>query len=405
MEPITTEEGPASEDTIEGMSYENIGLRGIKVATTRISDIDGRRGRLYYRGYSVEVLAKYCSFEEVAYLLINGELPTLRELEGFDYKMRSERAIPDPVIDILRLLPSNMSPMAVLQLSLPALEGFCPDLGKRSEEAKRRKGIRIIAKMPTIVAAWDRLRSGLEPQEPDTDLDHASSFLYMLKGSRPNEKRAKMLDKSLILHAEHSFNASTFTARVVASTRTSMYAAISAAVGSLSGELHGGANTRVMQNLLRIGTVDKVEEWVKEQFDQGKRVSGLGHAVYRTLDPRAKILAEMVQEISDEEGEKWFSMAKKMAEVTQREFKKRKGRNIYPNVDLYSAPFYYQLGIPIDLFTPVFAIARSAGWVAHVLEEKFPQPPMKPMLYRPSATYVGKYCGGEGNFVPIEQRG
>jgi citrate synthase len=228
----------------------------------------------------------------------------------------------------------------------------------------------------------------------------------MLKGKVPEKETARDFDVALILQAEHTFNASTFAGRVVASTRAHMYASVAAAIGALSGELHGGANARVMNNLLEIGDPAKVEGWVKAQFEQGKRVMGMGHAVYKTLDPRADILRHIAERLARRTGDsKWFLMTRKMEEATAREFKRRKGREIYPNVDLYSASVYYMMGITPDLFTPVFAVSRIAGWTAHILEEKFPEPPVKPVLYRPTAEYSGNYCGPLGcKYVPLEKR-
>ena len=296
--------------------------------------------------------------------------------------------------------------MDVLQSTVALLAGFDPEPSDESQEANARKATRLIAKMPTIVASWDRIRKGLKPITPDKKLSLAANFLYMLKGEPPDTETASDFDVCLTIHAEHSFNASTFAARVVASTRAHMYASVSAATGALSGELHGGANSKVMKNLLEIDDPNKVEKWVKTQFDQDKRVMGMGHVVYKTLDPRADILRHMAEKLARRTGEpKWYLMTREMEESTKREFRKRKEGEIFPNVDLYSASVYYMMGIPTDLYTPVFAISRVAGWAAHVIEEKFPQPPAKPMIIRPSAEYHGNYCGPIGcKYVPPEKR-
>lgn len=391
---------------METGDYTDRGLRGLTVATTRVSKIDGEKGMLIYRGYSVEELARNSSFEEVCHLLIHESLPNRRQLHWFSRWMAEQRKLPPEMIEYIRLLPENTPPMSFLQSAVALLASFDPELEDDSPEAIRRKGVRMIGKMPTLLASWHRIRSAQEPLQPDPSLPHAHDFLRMLRGFRPDDQTARALDIALLLHAEHSFNASTFTARVIASTRAHLYAAVSGAIGSLSGDLHGGANTRVMNNILEIGHEGNVDEWVKDQFDRGNRIAGMGHAVYNTMDPRAVILDEMIREtIKDRKDYRWYAITKRMEEVTQREFKRRKGKDIYANVDMYSAPFYYALGLPIDLFTSIFAVSRTAGWVAHILEEKYPDPPVKPMLYRPSATYVGDYYGqAERSYLAMEKR-
>ena len=385
---------------------KDIGLRGITVADTNICLIDGEKGELYYRGYDIHDLAKNSSYEEVAYLLIYSELPTKIKLEGFKDELKKERTIPSEVVEQMKLFPVNANPMDVLQSSISMLAAFDVDIDDDSEDANQKKASKIVAKTATIVAYWDRIRNKENVVAPRKDLTHAENFLHMLKGEAPKKEFSKDLDICLILHAEHSFNASTFTARVVASTRAHIYASLSAACGSLSGPLHGGANTRVMRTLLDLGDPNKVEGWVVKQFDDDKRVMGMGHAIYHVMDPRAKILDPIGEKLGEELGEpKWQKMVKTIDEVTRREFKKRKGGDIFPNVDLYSAPVYYMLGIPPDLYTAVFATSRVAGWSAHVLEEKYPQPPVKPMLYRPTSDYIGHYCGPTGCvYEPLNKR-
>ena len=296
--------------------------------------------------------------------------------------------------------------MDVLQGTVAWLAVFDPEKGNDSKDANLKRANRLVAVLPTIVAFWDRIRKKQSPIEPDAKLSRAANFLYMLTGKAPDEETAKDFDTCLVLHAEHSFNASTFTARVVASTRANMYAAVSAAVGSLSGELHGGANMQVMRNLVEIGEPEKVEAWVKAKFDNHERVMGMGHAVYKALDPRADVLMHISEKLARRTGEaKWYLMTKEIERVTQREYRTRRGGEIYPNVDLYNASVYHMLGIPDDLFTPIFAVARAPGWAAHVIEEKFPAPPIKPELYRPSAQYQGNYCGLVGcKYVPVSKR-
>jgi citrate synthase len=269
-----------------------------------------------------------------------------------------------------------------------------------------KKAIRLIAKLPNIVAAWDRIRKGKEAVAPHSDLTHAGNFLYMLSGSLPDPGTAKDFDTCLILHAEHSFNASTFAGREVASTHAHLYASIAAAIGALSGELHGGANSQVMRMLMEIKEVDRVRPWVSERLKRGAKVMGMGHAVYRTEDPRATILRGICSRMADRiGGRKWLELTQAIEAATKEEFKKLKGPEIYPNVDFYSASVYHMMGIPMDLFTPVFAISRISGWAAHIIEEKYAEAQPKPELYRPDADYVGNYCGPTAcPYVPIEKR-
>lgn len=384
----------------------NTGLRGFKVATTRIGDVDGTAGRLIYRGYLVQDLAGKVSFEEVTYLLLYERLPQKAELENFKKQLKSERSVPPEVIAALQTIPKDALPMDVLQAATALLAHHDPDIRKRSPEAAFRMGIKLIAKFPTIVAAWDRIRNNNKPIDPNPELSHAANFLYMLTGKIPDDELSGFFDTCLVLHAEHSFNASTFSARQVASTRAHMYSAVAAGVGSLSGELHGGANTRVMEMLLDIGTVDKVEGYVNNLLDTGGIIMGLGHAVYKTDDPRAHILAPMSKKMGERTGEpKWYEMSKILEKKGKEAFKQRKGRDIYVNVDFYSASLYYYMGIPVDLFTPIFAIARISGWAAHVVEEQFGGAGSKPVLYRPDSEYIGEYCGPEEcAFVPMDKR-
>ena len=384
----------------------NTGLRGFKVATTRISLVDGAAGKLVYRGYFVPDLAGRVSFEEVAYLLFYEQLPKKEELENFKKQLVSQRSIPPEVIDALKTRPKDALPMDILQASVALLAHHDPDTREYSREATLRMGIKLVAKFPTIVAAWNRIRNNNEPVDPNPDLDHAANFLYMLNGTIPDEELTSFLDTCLVLHAEHSFNASTFSARQVASTRAHMYSAIAAAVGSLSGDLHGGANARVMQMLLDIGSLDKIESYVNHLLDSGGKIMGLGHAVYKTDDPRAHILAPMSKKMGERTGElKWYEMSTALEKTGKKAFKERKGRDIFVNVDFYSASLYYYMGFPIDLFTPLFAIARISGWAAHVIEEQFGGAGSKPVLYRPSSEYIGDYCGPEEcAFVPMEAR-
>ena len=290
---------------------------------------------------------------------------------------------------------SDADPMDMLQAFVSALAGYY-DEEFSNKNASYDKAINLIAKVPTIIASWQRVRNGLEIVDPDSSLSHAANFLYMMSGEKPNPEVEKIFDICLILHADHSFNASTFTARQVASTRAHMYSAASAAIGSLSGELHGGANTEVMKMLLEISEINKVESWIKNKLTQGEKIMGMGHAVYKTYDPRAQVLKELSRKLAANNNEPWFEVTEKIETATILEMKMQKGIDIYPNVDLYSASIYYMLKIPVDLNTPIFAISRVAGWAAHIIEEKFAEAAPKTALYRPKAVYVGKYCGPEG---------
>ncbi len=386
------------------MDTKNIGLRGIEVADTRISDIDGERGKLIYRGYDILDLTKQSNFEETAYLLLHDDLPTKEQLDDFKRKLVEARLIAKQMQINMGNWRKDADPMDMLQAFVAALAGYY-DEEFSNKESSYDVATNLIAKVPTIIASWQRVRNGLPIIDPDPELNHAANFLYMLTGERPDPDVAKIFDTCLILHADHTFNASTFTARQVASTRAHMYSAVSAAIGALSGELHGGANYEVMRMLLDIGSIERVESWIKERMDANERVMGMGHAVYRTYDPRAVVLKELSRQLAKKTGLPWFDITEKVEKTTIEEMKKRKGVDIYPNVDLYSASVYYMLKIPMDLNTPIFAISRCVGWAAHIIEEKFAEAAPKPALYRPKATYVGKYCGPQGcEYKPIDLR-
>ena len=377
------------------MDTKNIGLRGIPVADTRISNIDGERGKLIYRGYDILDLTKNSNFEEVCYLLLHDELPSKSEYENFTSRLNETRFIPKQMQLNMSNWRKDADPMDMLQAFVSALAGYF-DEEFSNKESSYDRAINLISKVPTIIASWHRIRNGKEIMDPKPELSHAGNFLYMLTGEIPDKEIEKIFDICLILHADHTFNASTFTARQVASTRAHMYSAASAAIGALSGELHGGANYEVMRMLLDIKTEDKVESWIKEKMDKGERIMGMGHAVYRTYDPRARVLKELSKKLAEKIDLPWFGITQKVEQVTIDEMKKRKATDIYPNVDLYSASVYYMLNIPMDLNTPIFAISRVAGWTAHIIEEKFAEAAPKPALYRPKAVYVGKYCGPQG---------
>jgi citrate synthase len=360
------------------------GLEGVVVAETELSHVYGEEGRLVYRGYEIEDLAKNATFEEVCHLLWFGELPNRAQLEELQGRLRDEQPVHPKVIDLLRLAPSNAHPMAVLRTAASALGLYDPDAENMSDEANLRKAIRLTAQMATLTAAIDRIRNGRDPVEPRRDLGYAANLLYMLRGEEPDELEARVLDVALTLHAEHGMNASTFAARVTAATLSDMHSAITSAIGTLKGPLHGGANERVMAMLLEIGEPDRAEEWVRDALARGERIMGFGHRVYKTLDPRAPILKGLAEQLVQRGGNvRWLEIAERIRAVMAEEMERR-GKRIYPNVDFFSAPVYYTLGIPTDLFTNIFAVARTAGWTAHVMEQLRGN-----RLIRPASEYVG----------------
>ena len=386
------------------MDTKNIGLRNIEVADTKISHIDGQKGKLIYRGYDILDLTKNSNFEETCYLLLHDELPTTKQYDIFNKMLTDLRSIPKQMQVNMGNWRKDADPMDVMQAFVAAFGGYYDQEFSR-KEASYERAANLIAKVPTIVSSWHRIRGSKNIVHPDSNLSHAANFLYMLTGKKPEPEIEKIFDICLILHAEHTLNASTFAAREVASTRAHMYSAASAAIGALSGELHGGANYEVMKMLLEIEAEDNVESYIKEKFVRNERIMGMGHAVYKTVDPRSLVLEELSKQLSKKTGQPWYNITKKVEQVTAELMKKTKGTEIFPNVDLYSASVYYMLGIPMDLNTPVFAISRAAGWAAHIIEEKFAEAAPKPMLYRPKAVYVGKYAGPQGcKYTPIEKR-
>jgi citrate synthase len=391
----------------EAVNVKNIGLRGVTVADTKISFIDGEKGILIYRGYRIEELAEKSSFMEVAYLLLNGYLPNKEQGEAFERQVREAREVPQYVYESLSCWPKDARPMDVLQASVPQLAMADPDLLDETRDGNMRKAIKLIARLPVLVAAWHRMRQGLEPLSSDDSLDHAANFLWQLLGAEPDKEMAEDLDTCLVLHADHTFNASTFACREVASTRAHMYAGVTAGIGALSGSLHGGANAQVMRMLLDLESEPDVALWVTKKLDARERIMGMGHAVYKTIDPRARFLKDMASRIGKKTGQaKWHDLSRQIEEAALKEFAKKGKTNIQPNVDFFSAPVYHMMGIPGDLMTPIFAIARVAGWCAHIIEEKFAEAQEKPALYRPKAEYVGQYCGLMGcSYEPVETRG
>jgi citrate synthase len=391
----------------EVVNVKNIGLRGVTVADTKVSFIDGEKGILIYRGYRIEDLAEKSSFLEVAYLVLNGTLPDKKELKDFENRVKEARQVPEFIYESFKNLPEDANPMDVLQGSVPLLATVDPDLTGDTRESNANMAIRLISRLPVVVAAWHRARQGLEPLSADDDLSHAANFLWLLHGKKPDEEMARDLDTCLVLHADHTFNASTFACREVASTRAHMYAGVTAGIGALSGSLHGGANAQVMRMLLELEHEKDIAAWVKKRLDGGDRIMGMGHAVYKTMDPRAKYLKNMASRLGKKMGqERWHQLSTEVEKFGIEDFEKRGKANIKPNVDFYSAPVYHMMGIPLDLMTPIFAISRIAGWCAHIIEEKFAEAQEKPALYRPKAEYVGQYCGLMGcDYEPVDARG
>jgi len=381
----------------ETLKIKNIGLRGVTVADTKISHVDGENGVLLYRGYRIEELARNSTFEETAYLLQHDALPNRSQLDDFSRQLARARQVPSFIFAMLKNMPHGAHPMDVLQAAVPLLATADADLNDDSREANHAKSIKLIARIASIVAAWQRIRYDKEPLPPDDTLSHAENFMWQLSGGKPDPEAALDLDTALVLHADHSFNPSTFACREVVSTRAHMYAGVAAGVGALSGSLHGGANAQVMKMLMELKDEKNVPEWVAKQLESGQKIMGMGHAVYKTIDPRARFLKDMCYRLGEKTGQgHWCRLSAQIEESATAEFEKRGKTTIKPNVDFYSAPVYHMMGIPGDLMTPIFAVARIAGWTAHIIEEKFGDAQEKPVLYRPSSEYVGNYCGKTG---------
>lgn len=368
------------------------GLEGIIVARTRLSRIDGEVGSLVYGGYPIEELADRATFEEVCHLLWKGELPTASELEELRGQLAAEYAVPGWILDLIRSAPRTAHPMAVLRTAVSALGLYDPEADDPSRAANLRKAIRLTAKLPTITAATARIREREEPVAPRQDLGIAANLLYMMNGEEPGERAARTMDVALILHAEHGLNASTFSARVTIATLSDLYSAVTSAIGTLKGPLHGGANERVMEMLRQIGEPENAAAWIEEALERNEKIMGFGHRVYRAVDPRAPILRELGEELGSS---KWFEISDRVRDAMRVAMDGR-GKKIYANVDFYSASVYDRLGIPTSLFTNIFACARVAGWTAHVLEQLEDN-----RLIRPKAEYVGPE---RRSARPIEQR-
>lgn len=367
------------------------GLEGVVAAETQLCDLDGAGGRLAYRGYDIADLARQATFEQVTYLLLHGELPKPAQLDGFVVQLTAARAIPPELIQAFRLMPKETDPMRVLQASVAMLGMSDPDTTDSSHAANVRKAVRLTSQVATAICAHHRVRQGKEPVAPGAGLSHAANFLYMLTGGRPTQAATRAFDASLTLYAEHELNASTFTTRTIVSTQADMHSAVAGGVGALKGPLHGGAGEAVMRTLMEIGEVANVDAFADRALADKRRFMGMGHRVYKAGDPRAGILRGMAEEACRQSGQfKWYEMAVKLHERIAR------AKGLIPNVDFYSAPLFYSLGIPVDLFTPVIAAGRIAGWCANIVEQHDDN-----RLIRPRADYVGPK---RRDYRPLEQR-
>ncbi len=367
------------------------GLEDIVALSSSICDVNGKEGRLIYRGYDVHDLAQNSTFEEVVYLLWFGHLPNKAELKKITEDLANNRALPANVIELMKKFPHTAGPMEVLRTAVSMLSMYDPDGENDSTEANIGKATRLTAQIPTIIAYWDNIRTNKKLLPPKTDLNLAANFLYMLTGNLPDELSVKSLDVALILHADHELNASTFAARVAAATLTDMYSATVAAICALKGPLHGGANQEVIKLLLKIGSLDKAHSYVHHMLEEHQKIMGFGHRVYKTEDPRAHDLRIMSEQLSQLKGDtKWYDISVEIEDTVMKE------KGLHANVDFYSASVYYMLGIPIDLFTPIFAFSRMSGWAAHILEQY-----SNNRLIRPRAEYTG---GKDLRYVPIDKR-
>ncbi|MGA2584842.1 MAG: citrate/2-methylcitrate synthase [Tepidisphaeraceae bacterium] len=367
------------------------GLEGVVAAPSEICFIEGVAGRLVYRGYEIADLVENTTFEEVAFLLWDGRLPKRVELTDLKSQLGKESSLPAHVTAILKALPTSTEPMDALRTCVSALSSTDPDLTSNEPAANRRKAVRLTAQLPAIVAGFHRLQQGQTIINPDPELTVAGNFLFMLSGKKPHETLVRVLDAALVLHAEHGFNASTFAARVTAATLADMHAAATAAIAALKGPLHGGANQEVMELLLQCGTADAAEKKVRAMLSAGEKIPGFGHRVYKTFDPRATYLRKMSKQLGEAANNtKWYEMSERLIPIV------KEMKNKDPNVDFFSASAYYTMGIPIDLYTPIFAIARIAGWTAHIMEQH-----KNNRIIRPQDDYRGPLGL---KVVPIDQR-
>ncbi len=367
------------------------GLRGVVAAQSAIGDVDGEKGILIYQGYDIHDLANNSTFEEVIFLLWNGRLPKSDELAALTAELRANYEAPAEVIALMKQFPKDADPMDVLRTAVSSLDFFDREGHGTDRENAMRSAIKLTAQIGTISAAWDRIRNGKEVVAPDNNLSIAENFLYMLRGEMPDDDEAKMFDIALILHADHELNASTFTTRVVAGTLADMYGAVTAGIAALAGPLHGGANTNVMKMLIDIDDPAKIDGWVENALEEKRKIMGIGHAVYKTEDPRATWLRKFSKQMADKTGiSKWYEMSERIEKLML----DKKG--MYPNVDFYSASTYYLMNIPLDLYTPIFAVSRISGWTGHILEQYDNN-----KLIRPRAEYIG---ARDQKYVAIGER-
>ena len=366
------------------------GLDGVVAAQTTLSSVDGQNGVLTYRGINIHELAEKASYEEVVYLLWYGKLPNRKELADLEARLAAQRTVPDQILNLLRATPDNAVPMVVLRNAVSALAMFDPDAEDISPEATHRKAERLTAQMGTILTAYHRIRNRLEPIDPDPRLSHTPNLLYMLTGDQPDPQGVRALDLYQTLLAEHGMNASTFTARVVASTQADLHSAVAGALGSLKGPLHGGAAEATMRMLFEIGEPEKADAFVENTLKTKRKIMGIGHRIYKTGDPRAVHLQKWSQTLGERRGEKWFQILKEVEQAVQ------KYKQLYPNVDFFSSTMLYYIGIPVDQFTPMFAASRIAGWSAHVIEQYADN-----VLIRPQSEFIGPT---EQHYTPIEER-
>jgi len=368
------------------------GLREVYIDRTQSSFIDGNAGKLLYRGYNIDDLAEKSNFEETAYLVMYGDLPTRQQLTEFDQRLKASRSLPKEILDVIKLT-RNAHPMDVLRTAISSLSAFDPDTEDNSVEATLRKGVRLTAQAPTIVAAHSRIRSGEDVIDPDPALDHATNFLHMLFGELPEAEDAKLIDKDFVLHAEHGLNASAFGARVAASTDADLHCAVTTGVAVLKGPAHGGAAEEVMKMAIEIGNEENAETFARNKLDGGGRIMGFGHRVYKAVDPRSVHLQEDAKNLGERKGEpKWFGILQSLIDVME-PYRKR---GIYQNVDFFSGTIYYLLGIPDDLFISIFAMGRIPGWTAQVVEQF-----QNNILLRPRLLYTGAM---DLSYVPIDER-
>lgn len=373
------------------------GLEGVIAAESRICKIDGEAGKLYYLGYPIDTLVENADFEETTYLLLNGDLPTADELADFRRRMREGRHLKQPILDMVRNFPEDAHPMELLQSVISYLSGYFEHKIHHGPHCNCRVTLHQVSQIASVIAAFHRFRNGLEYVAPRDDLNHGANFLYMLRGEEPDADEGEIMDKCLVLHAEHSFNASTFTARVVASTQSTCYSSISAAMGALYGSLHGGANERVIEMVDEIGTPENVEKYISEKLARKEKVMGMGHRVYRAKDPRSIVMEQFLEQLSEKHGDWTYHKILKGVEGTFRSIMEEKGKPIYPNVDFFSGAVYRLLGIPSILYTPIFAASRASGWLAHILEQR----EHEQRLFRPKALYIGDM---DKPIVPVGDR-